>query len=156
MDNFYFQFMKNISLMHRTHVLTKYTLFIAHRDCTSITFVAKDLLRLHNAILYMSAWTHLLIWCDFLLGKLEQFLCKSILCIVQLSNSLRTYHFNAQHNAMIAWYQYCCHCVSIHLSICHKLVFYQNDWSNRAYFWHRGLLPLKPHFIIRKFGYLQK
>lgn len=96
MDNFYFQFMKNISLMHRTHVLTKYTLFIAHRDCTSITFVAKDLLRLHNAILYMSAWTHLLKWCDFLLGKLEQFLCKSILCIVQLSNSLRTYHFNAQ------------------------------------------------------------
>ena len=53
----------------------------------------------------------------------------------------------------------CCRRVSIlfvRLSACHKPVLYRNDWTNRAGFWHRGLLPHIPRCVIRKYGYLQK
>jgi len=56
----------------------------------------------------------------------------------------------------------CCHRVSdrpsdgvrtsVFPSVRHKPVVYQNDWTNRAGFWHGGFLPP----IVRKFGYLQK
>ena len=41
-------------------------------------------------------------------------------------------------------------------SVCHKPVFYRNDWTNRAGFWHAGFLPSIPHCVIKKCGYLQK
>jgi len=44
----------------------------------------------------------------------------------------------------------------VRLSVCHKPVLYQNDWTNRASLWHRGFLPPVPHRVVRKYGYLQK
>jgi len=42
------------------------------------------------------------------------------------------------------------------VSVCHKSVFYRNDRTNRAGFWHAGFLPYIPHRAVRKYGYLQK
>jgi len=47
-------------------------------------------------------------------------------------------------------------CPPVRLSVRHKPVLYRNDWTKRAEFWHEGFLPLIPHRVIRKFGYLQK
>ena len=30
-----------------------------------------------------------------------------------------------------------------------------NDWTNLAGFWHGCFLPPIPHYVLRKFGYLQ-
>ena len=49
-----------------------------------------------------------------------------------------------------------CVCLSIHPSVCHKPVFYRNDWTNRAGFWHGGFLPPIPHCVVRKFCYFWK
>ena len=50
-----------------------------------------------------------------------------------------------------------CYChVSVCMSICYKPVLYRNDWTNRAGFWHGGFLPSIPHYVVRKFAYLQK
>jgi len=46
--------------------------------------------------------------------------------------------------------------LSVCPSVCHKLRFYRNDWTNRAGFWHGGFLPPVPHRVPRKFVYLQK
>ena len=34
----------------------------------------------------------------------------------------------------------------------HKPILYQNEWTNRAGFWHRGFLPAIPHCIVKKYG----
>jgi len=49
--------------------------------------------------------------------------------------------------AMAMWLPVC---------VCHKLVFYQNGWTNRARFWHGSFLPTILHCVKRKFMYLQK
>jgi len=38
---------------------------------------------------------------------------------------------------------------------CHKLALYENVWTDRACFWHRGFPRLSLHCVGRKFGYLQ-
>ena len=46
------------------------------------------------------------------------------------------------HNAMLTRYLLSsCFCLSVHLSVCHKLVLYRNDSTNRAGFWQGGFLP---------------
>ena len=42
-------------------------------------------------------------------------------------------------------------CLSVCLSIRHKLVMYRNDWTNRFGFWHGGFLPAIPHCVLRNF-----
>ena len=39
----------------------------------------------------------------------------------------------------------CCRRVSVCPFVCHKPVFYRNDWTNRADFCHGGFLPPIPH-----------
>ena len=49
--------------------------------------------------------------------------------------------------------------VSLSVSVCHKLAFYRNGWTDRAGFWHVTWLVgfVRPilHRAIRKFSYLQ-
>ena len=49
--------------------------------------------------------------------------------------------------------------VSLSVSVCHKLAFYRNGWTDRAGFWHVTWLVgfVRPilHRVIRKFSYLQ-
>jgi len=46
-------------------------------------------------------------------------------------------------------------CMSVCSSVYHKPVVYQNDWTNRAGFWHGSFIPPLPHCAVRKYGYLK-
>jgi len=42
------------------------------------------------------------------------------------------------------------------LSVCHKSVFYRNEWTESSNFWHGGFFRPVLHCVLRKFRYLQK
>jgi len=47
-------------------------------------------------------------------------------------------------------------CVRVCDCICHKPVWYQNDWMNQAGIWHGGLLRPILHCVLGKFRYIRK
>ena len=85
-----------------------------------------------------------------------QIICTTFQTYKHINTSPPTFYciFTVQHYASTA---YAMVSVSVQCpSVCHKPVLYQNNWTNRAGFWHGGFLSPIPRCVIRKFGHLQK
>ena len=44
---------------------------------------------------------------------------------------------------------------TVSVCVCHKSVFYRNDWNDRARFWYGGFLRSILQCVVREFGYLK-
>jgi len=47
-------------------------------------------------------------------------------------------------------------CPFVSVPVCHKSVFYQNGWTDRAGFWQGGFFRVILHGVVRKSRYLAK